>query len=562
MKRSHIHALTCALHGRTHLVASLHVLSQPTLDDDDHAFLAEVAPRLASVDLLRWLARCAADGPRARIIAALAGFAARDPRRFEAEILGANLSFLQDEDWAELHERLRAVAAPRLADLALARTSGASVYRALARPTAPLLAPDRGFFPDHYDLDAGELAARVARAFEAASARQHLLRVLFPVRHDERACLAALRDAVTSAHDREPLLWAIASAGLLDQAETAAATWPAQTRFGGAGDEDATLRAAAVRWLAARSPGGLDWLAIQVDEALGRGSSVEDVLGDLGEPARREVWDRSPALRAQVTRHMIGATARRLEELQRTLPWAISDELILTRQLLPGAGLEAAPAAQLATAACERARTTLDGRECASLLAWLEQRGVSRRVLLEIATETIGRGVLGLDLLTWLSRRLVTRSAWEQHGRGLLAALLARGAFSELAELFALAWSEAGGVVAPRPVGETIGAPDAASPAGFREAAHAAFSLALVDHTRAAIAAGDEAAALRALSALACLDPPSRLNSVLHELGRDPRASEATRELIEVNASLCRRGSGREATLHGLVSAIHVLSQS
>jgi hypothetical protein len=146
---------------------------------------------------------------------------------------------------------------------------------------------------------------------------------------------------------------------------------------------------------------------------------------------------------------------------------------------------------------------------------------------------------------------------------GILSALLSRGACSELAELFAQSWSAAGEGDRRAPErGEGAGLPGKETPAGFREAVHGAFALALLRQARAEAEAGQEDAALRALSALACLDPPSRLNPVLHDLARSGAASGAVRELIELNAGLVKHGSGREATLQGVIAAVHVLSST
>lgn len=559
MKQSHLRALTGALGGRAHLVASLHVLSQPTLEADDHAFLADVAHELHSLDLLRWLARCPPDGPRAKIMARLAAEARRDPQRFEAEVLGARLTFLTDDDWAELHDQLGPEPPRGLARRILVNTSGSAVYRALLAPPRPAPAPDVCLFP--HAIDPFGLLDQ-PRPDPGADAALELSRCLFPVRNDENACITAIHLLLASSPARASLLLAAADAGLLPRLGDPIRLLPESTRFTceHRSDDGTASREAAIRWLAGHEmgDGGLGWLVLQVEAALDRGAPTLALLAELCPATLRAVWARSARLRGRVDDERRGATPAHLEALQSLLPWAISDEAILSRALLPGHQERSAEA--LIEAVTARVNTTDDGGECAALLGWLERHDTPRKALLELASRAIRRGVCGNDLLAWLAARLGTRSAWEQHGVGVLAALLERGAWSELTELFAQTWSAAaGGDRKPLRPGEPTSPSQPSTPSGFREAAHAAFALALVQHARAALAADNEAAALRALSALACLDPPARLNSVLHDLGRHTR-SEAVRELIEINAGLVRHGGSREATLHGAVSAVHVLS--
>jgi hypothetical protein len=519
MKRAHLEALTRALGGQARLVASLHVLSQPSLDADDHAFLVAAAPTLHSIDLLRWLARCPAEGPRARIVACLAEEARRDPPRFEAEILGARLDCMTDDDWAELHDRLGPSAPRSLARLVLARTSGSSAYRALLSSPQGASPGDLCLLPHAVDLFAPFASSRPAPRPDALL---DLAWRLYPVRNDERAC-------------REALLRAL----------------PGAIRFScehGAPGE-AAERDAALRWVAAHLLGeeGLDWLTRQVEEALARGAPLRSLLAELCPSALRAIWPRASGLRGRVLQEDVQA-------LRGLLPAEITEQQIL-------AGIAADSPKGQREAVVALAEETQDGGVCADLLGWLERHDTPRRQLMEVAGRALRRGVLGNDLLAWVASRLATRSSWEQHGVGILSVLLERGACSELAELFAQSWSAAGEGDRRAPEGgEAAGLPGQETPAGFREAVHGALALALLRQTRAAVAAGQEDAALRALSALACLDPPSRLNPALHELARDDTASSAVRELIEINAGLVKHGNGREATLQGVIAAVHVLS--
>ena len=56
-----------------------------------------------------------------------------------------------------------------------------------------------------------------------------------------------------------------------------------------------------------------------------------------------------------------------------------------------------------------------------------------------------------------------------------------------------------------------------------------AFARALIEIILAALESGDEPRALAALSALACLDPPSRVSRAVHELRRHTGVFETLR---------------------------------
>ena len=200
-------------------------------------------------------------------------------------------------------------------------------------------------------------------------------------------------------------------------------------------------------------------------------------------------------------------------------------------------------------AVLERARRTRSDAERANLLGWLESRGASRAVLIGVALEAVSgdRGSYGLS--TWLSRQLTTRAAWEKHGFEVLSALVARRAFSEVSEIVTLVWSEAGqgGKEPPR---------------GLLEAIQGAFALVLVDLVKGALARDDQERALAALSALACLDPPSRVSRAVHDLSRLPGASAEVAELIAVNQRMVKHGQARDASLEGVVAALHAIADT
>ena len=78
MRKVEIDALVRAHRGRARPVAFFHVLRQPALEPDDHAFLAEHMDELGATDLLRWKARCE-KGFTGAVIRRLAAIAIADP---------------------------------------------------------------------------------------------------------------------------------------------------------------------------------------------------------------------------------------------------------------------------------------------------------------------------------------------------------------------------------------------------------------------------------------------------------------------------------------------------
>ena len=126
----------------------------------------------------------------------------------------------------------------------------------------------------------------------------------------------------------------------------------------------------------------------------------------------------------------------------------------------------------------EKARTTARAKERANLLGWLEAHGVARAELFAIALRPIvedGRASFGV--VSWLSRQLTTRAAWDKYGLETVSALMAQGAFAELGELVGMVIS-----------GASRGAKEA--PRGLLEAIQVAFALTLLDTTREALAGG------------------------------------------------------------------------
>lgn len=204
---------------------------------------------------------------------------------------------------------------------------------------------------------------------------------------------------------------------------------------------------------------------------------------------------------------------------------------------------------ELKEAVLERARRTTRGAERANLLWWLESHEVPRATLMAIALSPIAEGTVSRGVVSWLSRQFGTRAAWEKHGKETLCALMAQRAFAEIGELVTVVWSEASRA-------------SAEPPRGLLEAIQVAFGLTLVDTVSDALARGDEQRALAALSALACLDPPSRLSRAVHELRHTPGVGKEVAELIAVNERLVKHGDARDATLEGVIAALHAVADA
>jgi hypothetical protein len=205
--------------------------------------------------------------------------------------------------------------------------------------------------------------------------------------------------------------------------------------------------------------------------------------------------------------------------------------------------------AVLKDAVLEKARSTPRSAERANLLEWLEAQDVPRSTLLPIALDSMREGPVSYGLIGWLARQLATRAAWDKHGLATLSALLAQRAFPEIGELTTVVWSEA----AHR---------NSDPPRGLLEAIQGAFALALIESVHAALERGDEARALVMLSALACLDPPSRVSRAVHELRRHPGTSAEVAELIGVNERLVKHSDAGDASLEGVIAALHAIADA
>lgn len=575
MKRAQIEALMVAHRQRAHAVASLHVLCQPALEQDDHAFLQAHIDALGGADLLRWLSRCQSQGlSKAPVLRALASLAMSDPQQFRFEIIGSGERFLDEHDWAELAELLWGKVPADIARAVLCRTSGCDIYRALLRPA--MWEPDGPLDLASFGAEPAEvesLARMVSEAFEDAPGQPplRLARELFAIRYDERACRLRLQGPAPIAVGAAHMLWEIERAGLMSLVGWPFALLPQVTRFlcelvpADRGGREA-LREAYVRHVALTLPGeavtlGRAWYVAQLAAAVERGVSWPQVLREVPASVRDSLRDGAPELRARIEREAGSLPVAVALSVRQLLPWAIDEESLAAMALVEARHAQPDWAPSIAgfpqalrEAVIARVKHSPRGAERASLLDWLKQHGVGRKTLVEMAVDSLVSSEVSLAIVAWLARQLATRTAWEQHGPRTVGVLIERGCYAELGDLLTLSWSEA------REEGEADG--ERQVPSGFREALHWAFSLALIALTKRALEERCLEQAAAALSALACLDPPSRLSRSLHELGRRADLSDDVRELLSINAGMVRHGAAREASLQGAIAAVHVLADT
>ena len=421
MRKVELDALVRAHRGRARPVAFLHVLRQPALEPDDHAFLAEHIDELGATDLLRWRARCEAgfSGP---VIRRLALLAIADPATFEHDVLDVPRLELDDPEWIELADLLRGKVPAALHERVLLRRP-----REPRRPIEPeghrsdLVSAPRVLDGTRFFLDADDVAMpRVPGGRSGSPDEMRMAEIL-----------AARREGTLALDD----------AGLLSL-------------------------------------------------AMARASSAED-------------WS-----------------------------FAVLDFPALLRDAI-----------------FEKARRTGNDAERANLLAWLEVQGVPRGALLDVALAAIRAGEISFGLLSWLTRQLGTRTAWDKYGLDVLSALMARRAFAEVGELCTVVWSESGrgGAEPPR---------------ALLEAIQVAFAHALLGVSREALARGDHDGAMAALSALACLDPPSRVSRAVHDLRRSPGVTTDVAALLAVNERLVKHSDARDASLEGVIAALHAIADA
>ncbi len=204
-------------------------------------------------------------------------------------------------------------------------------------------------------------------------------------------------------------------------------------------------------------------------------------------------------------------------------------------------------------AVIEKAKRTPRGAERANLLQWLGEHGAPRAALLELALLPVVEGDLPRGLLAWLARELRTRAAWEKHGFFVVSALLGKPAIAELAEIVTITVCDASS--SRDGEGED-------PPRGLLEAVQVALALGLVGLAREALDRRDEPKAMAALSALACLDPPSRVSRAVHDLVRTHPARGDLADLMAVNERLVKHGDARDASLEGVVAALHALADA
>lgn len=556
MKRTQIEALLGAHRGRSHAVASLHILRQNTLDEDDQSFLREHADSLELGDLLRWLGRSSAQDGRGAILKILAVAAVKAPERFRFEVLGGARSSLDEHEWGELAALTIGQLKPEIEAGVWARVGGAPSFRALcsAKPWGPTAPLEPALFA--CERREGEiLEERIRRAFEPKGVSLRVARELFELRYDEKACVRALAKSPPGVETAR-WLYELERAGLVATFDFSGlseeTTWACEER----GEEDELVRQAYLRWVACALGGanGRSWLLSQIEKALARGVDPALLLGEVP----REVRNGLPA-----------ALLERLRELEKILSLRA---VLLLDSLVPGVVAPEALAQRIQRdaeegdedwgplvlllpggfddAVLQRIRRSRRGPELVALLDWLLAHGQARKKVLTLAVEALERGMLHRALVGWLADQLATRAAWEQSGAGVIAALVRLEALPELNDLMAMAWSQA----------RRDHEDDTEPPEGFRQAVHCAFAEVLHEAIGEALLQGDQSRALLSASALACLDPPPRFRKRLQGGGWSASGSEEVEQILDMVRALTRHGGGRDASLRDVIAAVHALA--
>ena len=199
----------------------------------------------------------------------------------------------------------------------------------------------------------------------------------------------------------------------------------------------------------------------------------------------------------------------------------------------------------------ERAKNAWSAEERAILLEWLSSQGMSRKPLFEVAVQALKAGENDSRLRGWLANQLTTRASWEAHGVDVVLAFLDRNAFAELSSLMTLIWSH-----------RSESATTDKNTQGLLDAMMTALALGFVHVIREALTADLLDKAMVYLSALACLDLPTRMSRTIHDLLRAPKAEGEVRTLIEMNVRLVKHKRGREASFEDIVAAIHCLADA
>lgn len=198
----------------------------------------------------------------------------------------------------------------------------------------------------------------------------------------------------------------------------------------------------------------------------------------------------------------------------------------------------------------ERARHAWSAEERAVLLEWLSSKGLPRKRLMDIALTALRAGEQDPRLRSWLAGQLKNRAGWEAHGSDVALAMLDRNAFAGLSSLVTLVWSDspAARVTEQRK--------------GLLDAMIMALGIAMVHLVREALVAKQSARAMVFLSALACLDLPTRLSRSIHDLLRCPDIEGEVQTLIEMNVRLVKHKKGRHPSFEDIIAAIHCLADA
>ncbi len=192
--------------------------------------------------------------------------------------------------------------------------------------------------------------------------------------------------------------------------------------------------------------------------------------------------------------------------------------------------------------------------ELGCLIDWLRKNGARESDLLPLLLARVKRddrhalSAIVSELARQLGETLSSGTLWKRHGPHVIRSLLKDGAWAIL--LGAVQRSVQGN----KPLTEI----DHERYKTIVPAAHEAMAVVILGHLGEALRAADGHTSGRALRTLLALHAPSRLSGRLHGMRKLARFSVDVGELFDLNLRMMRHGTGRDATLADLESALAI----
>lgn len=279
----------------------------------------------------------------------------------------------------------------------------------------------------------------------------------------------------------------------------------------------------------------------QVGEPLGRFHELPRLSGMNEVLLTRLTWliDEGDAAWEEVAADRQTAPHAHDEELDRDRSRAMVDEevIVLVERML-GDGVD-----WQTLEGFVRARALLGSAErCEALVALLARQGASRRALIDLLIERLGRlsesGLVArTNPLVALAARVSTRAAWESEGAHLVSVFWETNVHL-LVDVCRMALDRSDDCD------------------NVTTAMQMTFAREITDRVRGAMERGDQRAARRGLLALMELDAPSRAIQMVLPLRKTPGQSEEVRTALEACIHLLRRDADRRPYLSTITSAV------